>query len=332
MRDWLKGLDEKNIFLRSLIFAGCFFRNAKLGLKTLLGIYSPVERVQIENTTICNANCKMCPRDSMARKKETMSMDMFRTIIDRCSEEGIKCFGMGSFGEPLIDPDFKEKVDYALSLGLSPETVTTNASLLNEELADHILDNFMHIGISLDGFSKEVYEKVDRGLNRDVSYNNVERLLKMRQEKNSKTRITINSVVFKDNYHEKDELLDYFKKRLKKGDVVAFLYAHNWGNSVQIEPAPGIRDLRYRISCGRLWSTLISVAVDGRYGLCCMDHNLKTDLGNVKDLGITDYWHKSSNLKRIRYWHLKGRFDKIDICRNCNYNYFIKQGYEVFDM
>lgn len=36
----------------------------------------------IENTTICGANCIMCPRNKFSHKFENMPFDTFKKIID----------------------------------------------------------------------------------------------------------------------------------------------------------------------------------------------------------------------------------------------------------
>ena len=313
--------------------AHCSLRNVKLAFKTRFNFYSRVNTVMIENSTLCNANCKMCPRSSISRKKETMSMDLFKTIIRRCRDEGVEWFGFGGFGEPLIDPDIQDKVRYAVDLGVKGDAITTNASLLNDSLMDLLVNNFKQIGISLDGLSDEIYEKVDRGLKKEAVYKNVERFLQRRNAyQGERPRVFINYVVFEDNYHEKEAFLNYWKKRLSKGDTIAFLYAHNWGNSVLIKPAPGIITSKYRIACGRLWGSTVIVSVDGKYALCCMDHNRQIDLGNIRALSINDYWRGKGNLNRIRLWHLLGKFENIPLCHYCSYNYLIKQDYEMCDI
>lgn len=44
----------------------------------------------IENTTICGANCIMCPRNKFSHKFENMPFDTFKKIIDELVGGGVK--------------------------------------------------------------------------------------------------------------------------------------------------------------------------------------------------------------------------------------------------
>ncbi|MXX04767.1 MAG: hypothetical protein F4Z49_13630, partial [Gemmatimonadetes bacterium] len=44
------------------------------------------EVISIEGSSYCNADCIMCPRELLSRKKGNMPMDLYRKIIDECAE------------------------------------------------------------------------------------------------------------------------------------------------------------------------------------------------------------------------------------------------------
>ena len=46
--------------------------------------------IRIETTNICNAHCIMCPREKLDREKGTMSIDLFKKIIDEVKDYGVE--------------------------------------------------------------------------------------------------------------------------------------------------------------------------------------------------------------------------------------------------
>ena len=46
--------------------------------------------LMIENTNLCNAECVMCPRDTLSRKRGFMDFGLFEKIIKEASSESRK--------------------------------------------------------------------------------------------------------------------------------------------------------------------------------------------------------------------------------------------------
>lgn len=142
--------------------------------------------IAIEPTNHCNFNCIMCPHDKMTRKKGIMDIRLYKKIIDEVAEVNPDTrIYLDFYGEPLI---VKYKlyymIDYAIKRNVKNIATNTNASLLDEEMAEMLLDSgISFISLDCDGYSKEVYEKVRRGGNRDKFFKNVEYLLERLNER-----------------------------------------------------------------------------------------------------------------------------------------------------
>ncbi|MFA9397189.1 MAG: thioether cross-link-forming SCIFF peptide maturase [Clostridiaceae bacterium] len=118
----------------------------------------------------CNLKCKYCFADEgeYRGKRELMSFEVGKKAIDYVIERSgprknieIDLFG----GEPLLVFDtIKKIVDYGKEVGEKNNknirfTMTTNCTLLNDEIMDYLNKNMVNIVLSIDG-RKEVNDKV----------------------------------------------------------------------------------------------------------------------------------------------------------------------------
>lgn len=93
--------------------------------------------------------------------------------------------------------------------------MNTNATLMDEEMAEMLLDSGIDfISIDCDGFSKEVYEKIRVGGDRDVVFKNIEYLLRRKKERGiDKTIIEVKIIEMEENKDEIDLVLNYWRER-----------------------------------------------------------------------------------------------------------------------
>lgn len=269
-------------------------------------------KVIIENTNACNAHCVFCVRDEMNRKVGFMDFSLFKKIVDDCADLKVKEVAIYRLGEPLLDPDFLEKVVYAKKAGIEIVSTNTNASLLDEETATKILNSGLDvIYISLDANSKEVYEKIRKGLDYDIVTKNIERFIELKnRRKTKKPAIIINFCRIADN---KDQVKDFIRKWEKHGQIW-ISNTHNWSGKAKIKVKNGSFIKRVD-PCRLLWTELV-VSWNGQVPLCCIDYDDKMVLGNLKNGSITDVWC-GEKLEKYRKLHLARDFDKMPICRTC---------------
>lgn len=106
-------------------------------------------------------------------------------------------------------------IDYARKRGLKNIELNTNGTLLDEEMAEMLLDSqISFISIDCDGFSKETYEKIRVGANRDVTYANIEYILKRkRQLKLDKPIIEVKIMEMNENKDEIKDIINYWREK-----------------------------------------------------------------------------------------------------------------------
>lgn len=243
----------------------------------------------VENTTFCGAKCVMCPRDEFARERhwQHMTFDTFKNVIDQAVPLGMQSLDLCGFGDPLMDPNLRQKLEYVSATypGVSVYTSTT-AHLLYEKNLDWICKNFDTLKISNYGFSKESYEKVHAGVVKfDKVWENVHRLLSIPREK--RPYVIMSFLVFPENEHEIEGWKAYWAPR---ADEIMVWLPHNYGGSDTIEEVAYMTSARAKgseaRSCGRPFKGNPFVRANGDVSVCCYDFNHKLVVGNLNKTSL----------------------------------------------
>jgi len=134
----------------------------------------PIQRIVLNTTNQCNLACGYCYEYSDDRISSTkdqpkfMSSSVARAAIDTLFKESagrsslhVTFFG----GETLLNfPLMRESVEYATSKGRTAGktvefSLTTNATLLTEEIADFLAEHRIGVTVSIDG-DKELHDRM----------------------------------------------------------------------------------------------------------------------------------------------------------------------------
>jgi len=267
--------------------------------------------VSIEPSNICNSRCLMCPYKTMTRPKTTMSMDLFKKIIDDCFKNGIKNLNLNFYNEPFLDAQIFERIAYAKSKGFNVGTFS-NGSVITQEIREKILKSGLdEIIFSFDGFSKQTYEKIRQGLNFEIVRDNILSLTEQRNSKSlSKPKI---SVMFVQSQWNKHEALDFKNYWQDKVDHVGFSTDDNRAGNLGKQLGKSV------FPCRKLWSEII-VMSNGKVALCCLDYDGQVILGDFNNQNLKQIW-EGEKFKAIRQLHLDFKSDKIELCKNCLNSY-----------
>ena len=167
--------------------------------------FSYPQSMSIEPYNVCNLRCIMCPYKEMTRRKESMSMGLFKKIVDNAARIGVKTINLSFYNEPLIDPLLFERIDYVKSKGIKV-MFYSNGTVINREKIDKILSNPPDVIIfSFDGATKDVYEKIRIGSRFERTKQNIINLINERNDRKLVLPfIQVNFTVQKDNRKEAD--------------------------------------------------------------------------------------------------------------------------------
>ena len=179
--------------------------------KTIVVNYLPVQ-LDIEPVSRCNFHCTMCQVSDWPKYQRAADMpyDEFKKIID--SQYGLLEVKLQGYGEPTLAKNtFFDMIAYARKRHIWVRT-TTNASLL------HLHDNYKklidsginEVQISIDGATKETFEKIRRGGKFERVLENCQMVNAYSAEKNV-LRTRMWTTLQADNAHEFFQFLDVAK-------------------------------------------------------------------------------------------------------------------------
>ncbi|MFQ5671859.1 MAG: radical SAM/SPASM domain-containing protein [Nitrospinales bacterium] len=268
--------------------------------------------VRIETTNMCNAACIMCPREKMDRLEGVMEMDLYKRIVDECKELGASAVFLGGFGEPLMDPMIVERIRYVKQQGMFCNFIS-NGSLWDETLAREIIEAGLdEIRFSFYGQDKTVYEEVHRGLNFEITRNNIYNLINLRKTLGSKTPTVM---VYFLNLSQNHAHLEAFREEWEPvADFIEIWEPHNFTNG------RNYRDLdvpRKKESCGRPKNGPLQFQYDGTMIPCCYDYAGKAVLGDCREQSIPEIL-RGEKYEALRQAHANEDYSQQPLCDNCD--------------
>lgn len=293
----------------------------------------------LEPTNICNFRCPLCPtgqNQKGGRSKGQMSLVNFRRIIDEIGPY-LYSLRLENWGEPLLGKEIFDMVTYAKSKKIST-SFNTNLSLLDEGSAEKlILAGLDHIKISLDGASKESYEKYRVGGDFKEVVNNIKLLTKKRADLNRKNPfIEVQFIVMRQNENEINQMKQLcidlgvdglFIQRLRPGmqeelfnpDAYCIEKYKEW---LPVDSKYSLFDYEKKVRkykskiCNFLWTTTV-INWDGSIVPCCSIYDEKYDFGNIFDDGFKNVWN-GPQYRAARMLIGKGKAVSVDVvCKFC---------------
>ena len=265
--------------------------------------------VRIETTNACNAKCIICPHRRMVRETQRMSDSLFASIIDECARNNCGEVHLHNFGEPLLDKSLPERIEYAKLKKIRKVKIFSNGSLFDKNRAQALIGAGLNeVKISIDGATKDEFERIRHPLKFDRVIDNVRRLVALRDEMGADMRVAVACCSTTDKSATMRSL---------EGVVDSFSFGkiHNWagdGNDSILAPTR-----RTRKPCSRLWRTF-TVLANGDVSLCCLDYDGQHILGRIDEYtSIQDVW-RGKAYAVARRKHLLAQQEQIDLCGTCS--------------
>lgn len=271
--------------------------------------------LMIEINNSCNLRCSMCWTKNAQRKKGFMSMDLYRKIINQAAEYGVKHVSLHTVGEPLLHKDLIEMIKFAKSKGLFV-LVSTNGQLLDENISRKIIDSGLDIlRLSIEGCSREMYEKIRVGGSFERIVGNVRRFRSMRDKAGKKSPIMeINTILIKEDFDYAAKFCRFWKPHV---DQIKFSLAGNQaGYSPHIIHSTLRKYFTRTYPCHLLWGTM-AITWDGDVSACCIDFESSLKMGSLKKNTIKEIWNNAL-YKRYRKLQSQGKFDAMPLCGACD--------------
>ena len=216
-----------------------------------------------------------------------------------------------NYNEPFLDFKlFYELASYVKSfLGKYKVGVVTNGSIMDKQIALSLIElRLQHLFFSVDGFSKEVYERQRVGLNRDEVYSNINMFCETSQIQGGIIPL-ISFTVTEKNKHEIECFKDYWQARR----INISIQGCDGRGGLDKEPV-------FSKNC---IDGPCTYALDGIYILsnldvvpCCLDWSGKAVMGNLGKQSLKEIL-EGDKYDLFRQLHLAWRKNEIPLCKDC---------------
>ena len=127
--------------------------------------------LQVEPTSACNLDCKICMRRNLERPSTSLSLDNFRKILD---SGNFRYVGLLGWGEPLLNQHLFEMIEYAEAKGVGTN-LTTNGTLISEKMDQIFGSGLREIAFGI--YERELFSQ---------SLSQIEELIREKKRRRSK--------------------------------------------------------------------------------------------------------------------------------------------------
>lgn len=247
----------------------------------------------IEPTNSCNLNCPFCiinrdvsysdaAHDSMKRPRGFMEMPLFSKLIGEAKDFGTKNVYLEFFGEPFLSPHISEMMKLSSNGGFFT-TIFTNGLVLKETHLPFIARHIDKIVLSVDGVSKETYERNRVRGDFGLVWENLLKLNSFCRGK--RTKVVWQFIVMKNNEHEVNEATRL--ARIHNIHLVFKTFNPSLKGQVTTrkEYARGIKNK----PCQSIYKQ-IGVLWNGDVVACCNDPEGLYVMGNIKTSTLSEVW------------------------------------------
>ena len=168
----------------------------------------PLE-VHLQLSSTCNLDCLMCPEhlhSPEARRQRRLEF-LPRAVFDELEESVLPATSrlmLGVGGEALLCPDFFDYAERAHRLGVKNEILTNGTLIDSDEVARMLVRFLSSISISIDGATKDTYERIRRGASFPALIEGIERVNRYRLAlpELERPHLGFCFVMMRDNVHE----------------------------------------------------------------------------------------------------------------------------------
>lgn len=268
----------------------------------------------------CNALCPHCPYTNSNIRQEFkdtpfMPEHTFKKIADECGRYGAYLRISGG-GEPMLHPQGTELIVYAKKMGCKIGLIT-NGSKFTEENSKALLEAGVDmIEFSVDACKPEDYAIVRKGLNWQTLLQNAKRILKLRDELKSPSKVIASGVNQKEV--NIDEVEKFWIEEIGVDNFIKRKFL-TWGSNTTLtdsrsaDPAPYLNT--DEIPCPFIFERL-NIDSRGNVMVCGYDISSNTSMGNIHTQSIREIWH-GEGFQYYRDKHLANKGKEIEMCATC---------------
>lgn len=281
--------------------------------------------LHVEGTNICNAACVFCAYPQMERKKQTMSMDEFRRIVNEYLAMGGRHVSLTPIvGDPFVDKHVFERLDLLMSLDLvSGISFYTNAILMTPEKSARLMSmvSKLHVHVSWGGFDAKTWNTI-MGVDKfESARDNVLAFIDIKRRTKSKIPFTLALRCPDSNCA--GPLWETLDSARKEGlvEIARMPDYDSWAGKIAPEELRKVgllpRTMPFKLGACELLFTKPVVLANGDVNACaCRDVEAELIVGNVRDEPLEKIW-AGPKIDAIIASHERGEYP--DVCKRCTY-------------
>ncbi len=264
-------------------------------------------------TNRCNLGCPMCLRSVMEFPGQELGFDFFRTVIDQ-GAPFLRYISLDGPGEPMLNPDIHRIVGYCRAAGIRV-VYSTNATLLSAQNIDAILASGLdHIIFSVNGATREVFEKYNRGASYEQVMSGIRRFLQTKIARRARILVTVQMVRL-------PETIPHARRFQAMWRVPGVDSVRIKADVVRTEAAQagaGRKPKTFVNRCPRLWNGPLYVNYDGEVNGCPGVLFRAKALGNARERPLAELWN-GKRMGEMRKAHVERDFSAVPECLTCAY-------------
>ena len=261
----------------------------------------------------CNLSCPKCfvfgtNKDPAFDIKKivtsVMPMENIIKILDEIKDYK-PAFSPSYWVEPLVLKNFKEVIGEATKREV-PVNIATNGLLVNEDMAQFLIDHVSLLSVSIDATTPETLIKT-RSTSRLAKIEEAVHLLLEKRGSKESPRIVVNFTVEDCNRHEQEEFLERWIPHV---DAVRINGMYTFERTVD-----HVAVSRDRNPCREIYDQM-NVDFNGEVRMCCLDGFRVTSMGNVFEDGVYNVWH-GEVFTELRKNHEENNYSALPFCESC---------------
>lgn len=173
-----------------------------------------IKKIYFEICSDCNLSCTMCFRHTWIDETTGMlKLDAFMDVLnDAEAMEYVHTVFLGGMGEPLMHPDIETMIRAAHEKGKNVELIT-NCTMLTESMSERLISAGLNkIWVSMDGFSKDIYESIRINGKFGKIVEHIEAFNRVNEKLGANAKVGITFVAQKSNIQQLEALPDFVEK------------------------------------------------------------------------------------------------------------------------
>ncbi|MDD5145050.1 MAG: radical SAM protein [Candidatus Pacebacteria bacterium] len=304
-------------------------------------------KLEVEHTTVCNKKCIMCEHTYWQEKPERLTIEQFKNIVDQFPK--LKWINLTGEGDNFLNPDYMKFIEYARSKDISVNFVD-EFDFIDSNVSRRLVELGVNcIWISMDGATKETYEKIKVNCNFERALTNIKTLLAVKKELGSPfPTLCFRFIINKINYQEMPKMVELVhslgdlgeESRLEFAGLLTFkeiehLYVPQVPQEIVTEVKRKAEELKVNVSFSHYQKNALKsinkctawmepyIMMGGYVMPCCAvlmsnrrDFLRKYAMGNIYEKSFKEIWN-SERYKKFRKM-VNNKNEKVPIlCVGC---------------